>query len=195
MTALAGAEVSFAHAGRLLSGLAGVTISARTIERSAEAIGAAARAEAAAILTRQITVLPRPAPMPGMLYVEADGTVVPMRASETEGRAGKDSDGRAGTREVKLARLFTVPRLDKDGRPVTDRDSSTYVATSPARTPRRAGGSRVPTSRGRALPPSRRPRRRRGLDLDHQDCVEVDTGSWTLHAHIRAYIVQVCVCF
>ena len=133
MTALAGAEVSFARAARLLSGLAGVTISARTIERSAEATGSAARAaagaEAAAILTRQITVLPPPAPMPGMLYVEVDGTGVPMRASETEGRAGKDGDGRAGTREVKLARLFTVSRLDEDGRPVMDRDSSTYVAT------------------------------------------------------------------
>ena len=133
MTALAGAEVSFARAAGLLSGLAGVTISARTIERSAEATGAAARAaadaEATAILARQITVLPPPAPVPGMLYAEVDGTGVPMRASETGGRAGKDGDGRAGTREVKLARLFTVSRLDENGRPVMDRDSSTYVAT------------------------------------------------------------------
>ena len=87
MTALAGAEVSFARAAGLLSGLAGVTISARTIERSAEATGAAARAaadaEATAILARQITVLPPPAPVPGMLYAEVDGTGVPMRASET----------------------------------------------------------------------------------------------------------------
>ena len=52
-----------------------------------------------------------------------------MRASATEGLAGKDGDGRAGTREVKLARLFTVSRLDEDGRPVMDRDSSTYLAT------------------------------------------------------------------
>jgi hypothetical protein len=33
---------------------------------------------------------------------------VPVRASETEGRQGKDGDGKAGTRKVKLARLFTV---------------------------------------------------------------------------------------
>jgi hypothetical protein len=133
MTALAGAEVSFARAAGLLSGLAGVTISARTIERSAEATGAAAQAaagaEAAAILARQITVLPPPAPLPDMLCVEVDGTGVPVRASETEGRAGKDGDARAGTREVKLARLFTVSRLDDDGRPVMDPGSSTYVAT------------------------------------------------------------------
>jgi hypothetical protein len=133
MTALAGAELPFARAAALLAGLAGVTISPRTTERSAEAAGAAARAEAAAeaaaILARQITVLPPPAPVPDMLYVEVDGTGVPMRASETEGRAGKDGDGRAGTREVKLGRLFTVSCLDEDGRPVMDPGSSTYVAT------------------------------------------------------------------
>jgi hypothetical protein len=31
-----------------------------------------------------------------MLYVEVDGTGVPVRASETEGRQGKDGDGRPG---------------------------------------------------------------------------------------------------
>ncbi len=132
MTALAGAEVSFARAAGLLAGLAGVTISPRTVERSAEASGATARAaagaEAAAIVARQITVLPPPAPLPDMLYVETDGTGVPVRPSETEGRQGKSEDGKAGTREVKLARLFTVSRLDDDGRPVMDVGSSTYVA-------------------------------------------------------------------
>ena len=133
MTALAGAEVSFARAAALLSGLAGVTLSARTIERSAEATGAAARtaagAEAAAITARVIVPLPPPAPVPDMLYVEVDGTGVPVRASETAGRAGKGEDGQAGTREVKLARLFTVSGLDERGRPVMDPGSSTYVAT------------------------------------------------------------------
>ena len=133
MIALAGAEVSFARAAGLLSSLAGITVTARTIERSAEASGAAARAaagaEAAAIRARDILPLPPPEPVPDMLYVEADGTGVPVRASETEGRPGKDDDGKAGTREVKLARLFTVSRLDDDGRPVMDPGSSTYVAT------------------------------------------------------------------
>jgi hypothetical protein len=131
MNALAGAEVSFARAGRLLSGLAGLTISPRTIERSAEASGAAARAAtaagASAIRERRIVPMPPPAPLPGMLYVEVDGTGVPVRASQAEGRAGKSEDGTAGTREVKLARLFTVSRLDDDGRPVMDPGSSTYA--------------------------------------------------------------------
>jgi hypothetical protein len=133
MIALAGAEVSFARAAGLLSGLAGITVSAKTIERSAEASGAAARsaaaAEAAAIRARAIVPLPPPEPVPDMLYVETDGTGVPVRASETEGRQGKAEDGKAGTREVKLARLFTVSRLDDDGRPVTDPGSSSYLAT------------------------------------------------------------------
>ncbi|MGH3156249.1 MAG: ISKra4-like element ISDesp4 family transposase, partial [Streptosporangiaceae bacterium] len=60
---------------------------------------------------------------------EVDGTGVPMRASETAGRPGKGEDGQAGTREVKLARLFTVSRLNEHGRPVMDPDSSSYVFT------------------------------------------------------------------
>ncbi len=64
-----------------------------------------------------------------MLYVEVDGTGVPVRASETEGRPGKAEDGKAGTREVKLARLFTVSGLDDNGRPVMDAGSSIYVVT------------------------------------------------------------------
>jgi hypothetical protein len=133
MIALAGAEVSFARAAGLLAALAGIAVSAKTIERSAEASGAAARAaaehEAAAIVARTIVPLPPAEPLPDMLYVETDGTGVPVRASETEGRAGKDGDGQAGTREVKLARLFTVSRLDEEGRPVMDPGSSSYAFT------------------------------------------------------------------
>ncbi len=133
MIALAGAEVSFARAAALLAGLAGISVNAKRVERSAEASGAAARAaasaEAAAIRGRQIRPLPPPEPVPDMLYVEVDGTGVPVRASETEGRQGKDGDGKAGTREVKLARLFTVSGLDARGRPVTDPGSSSYAFT------------------------------------------------------------------
>jgi hypothetical protein len=130
MMALAGSEASFARAAGLITGLAGITISPRTIERSAEATGAAARdaiaQQAPAIRARRIVPLPPAGPLPDMLYVEVDGTGVPVRPSQTEGRAGKDG-ARAGTREVKLARLFTVSRLDAGGRPVMDPGSSTYA--------------------------------------------------------------------
>jgi hypothetical protein len=138
MMALAGAEVSFARAAGLLAALAGITVSPRTIERSAEACGAAARAagqaEAAGLLARVIVPPPPAGPLPDMLYAEVDGTGVPVRPSETEGRPGKGEDARAGTREVKLARLFTVSGLNGDGRPVMDPGSSTYVGTFAGKT-------------------------------------------------------------
>jgi hypothetical protein len=45
------------------------------------------------------------------------------------GRPGKGADGRARTREVKLACLFTQTTLDADGRPVRDPDSTSYLGT------------------------------------------------------------------
>jgi hypothetical protein len=64
-----------------------------------------------------------------MLYLAVDGTGVPMRASETTGRASKGTDGRARTREAKLAALFTQTRTDEHGHPVRDPDSTSYLAT------------------------------------------------------------------
>jgi len=133
MIARAGAEVPFGKAAALIKDLAGVAVSGRTVERSAEASGAAARkaraAEAAVLRARTVRPLPPPEPVPDMLYIEVDGTGVPVRPSETEGRPGKAGDGKAGTREIKLARFFTVSALDDDGNPVMDPGSSTYVAT------------------------------------------------------------------
>jgi hypothetical protein len=124
--------VPFGTAAELVAGLAGITVNAQTVERSAEASGAAARkagaAEGALLRARVLRPLPPPEPVPDMLYVEVDGTGVPVRASETEGRPGKGKDGTAGTREIKLARLFTVSALDDDGNPVMDPGSATYVA-------------------------------------------------------------------
>jgi hypothetical protein len=133
MTARAAAAVPFAKAGGLLAELAGVALTAKRIERSAEADGAAAStaiaAQADAICSRQVVPLPPPAPAPDMLYIAIDGTGVPMTTAETEGRPGKSEDGRAHTREIKLACLFTQTALDGEGRPVRDPGSSTYLAT------------------------------------------------------------------
>jgi hypothetical protein len=64
-----------------------------------------------------------------MLYLTVDGTGVPMTTTETAGRAGKHPDGRARTREVKLACLFTQSGLDDNGRPFRDPNSTSYLAT------------------------------------------------------------------
>ena len=132
MTDLAAADGPFAKASRMLQTMAGVHLTAKRVERAAEASGtaaaAAARDRAAAITARTLVPLP-PAPLPDKLYACIDGTGVPMTARETAGRDGKGADGRARTREIKLAVFFTQDTLDKDGYPVRDRDSSSYIAT------------------------------------------------------------------
>jgi hypothetical protein len=133
MTARAAAVVPFAKAAGLLAELAGIGLTTKRVERSAEATGAtvtaAISAETDAIRSRQVIPLPPPAPRPDMLYIAVDGTGVPMVAAETGGRAGKGEDGKARTREVKLACLFTQATLDDGGRPVRDPGSSSYLAT------------------------------------------------------------------
>ena len=52
-----------------------------------------------------------------------------MTSRETAGRKGKGEDGRARTREVKLAVFFTQDKLDDDGYPVRDRASTSVIAT------------------------------------------------------------------
>lgn len=133
----AAATAPFAQAQCLLGELAGVSLSVKRVERGAETDGtlaaAAQREHARAVLTGQVTPLPAPARSdpdgPDVLYLAVDGTGVPMRATETAGRAGKGPDGRAGTREVKLAACFTQTRLDEQGYPIRDPDSTSYVAT------------------------------------------------------------------
>ena len=66
-----------------------------------------------------------PSPAPTM-YLGLDGTGVPVRPAEVEGRRGKQPDGSAKTREVKLATMWTAEGRDKAGRPVRDRGSVSY---------------------------------------------------------------------
>ena len=70
-----------------------------------------------------------PSPLPDKLYAAIDGTGVPVTSRETAGRQGKGEDGRARTREVKLAVFFTQDKLGGDGYPVRDRASSSVIAT------------------------------------------------------------------
>jgi hypothetical protein len=132
MTDLAAADGPFAKASRMLQAMAGVHLTAKRVERAAEASGAAGAAadrdRAAAITARTLVPLP-PSPLPDKLYACIDGTGVPVTAKETAGRDGKGADGRARTREVKLAVFFTQDKLDDNGHPVRDPGSSSYVAT------------------------------------------------------------------
>ena len=107
----------------------------KRIERSAEADGAAAATRIAAEAHRhraragERAGRPRRPDMPDKLYIAIDCTGVPMVPAAIAGRAGKAPDGRAHTREVKLACLFTQTTIDNDGRPVRDPDSTSYLAS------------------------------------------------------------------
>jgi hypothetical protein len=132
MNDIAAAAVPFARAASLLEDLAGIRLTAKRAERAAEASGtavaAAGRERARLIAARKVVPLP-PSPLPDKLYAVIDGTGVPVTSRETAGREGKGEDGRARTREVKLAVFFTQDRLDKDGYPVRDRESTSVIAT------------------------------------------------------------------
>jgi hypothetical protein len=132
MNDTAAAAGPFAKAARLLGHLAGIRLTVKRVERAAEASGTAKatadRGRAALITARTLVPLP-PSPLPGKLYACIDGTGVPVTAKEAAGRDGKGEDGRARTREVKLAVFFTQDKLDDEGYPIRDPGSSSYLAT------------------------------------------------------------------
>jgi hypothetical protein len=136
MVARAAAAQPFAAAAELLAELAGIRLNPKRIERSAESDGTAAATriatESAAIVSGDLTVAARTQPTsggPDKLYLAIDGTGVPMVAAAVRDRAGKGPDGRARTREVKLAALFTQTALDDQGRPIRDENSTSYVGS------------------------------------------------------------------
>lgn len=75
--------------------------------------------------TRQISG-PRP-PVP-ILNIQADMTGIPMRPEELIDIKGKQPDGSAKTRQIKMGCVFTQS-LDSEGKPQRNPLSSTYVST------------------------------------------------------------------
>lgn len=122
MVGVVGAAVSFVEGAGLLRELAGLEVSARQVERDAERLGAqAARFEC------EDSQPPASAPASTM-YLGQDGTGVPMRPEALRGRVGKQADGSAKTREMKLCTVWTAQTRDRDGRPTRDPGSVSYTA-------------------------------------------------------------------
>ncbi|MGH8335753.1 MAG: ISKra4 family transposase [Gammaproteobacteria bacterium] len=129
MQAMVGQEAPFDHGREQMKVLAGLEVTAKSVERTAEALGAdIAQREQAQI--RQALQLGLPVaggePIP-ILYVQRDGTGIPVVKKETVGRQGKSEGQPAHTREVKLGCVFTQTRWDKEGYPIRDLDSTTYT--------------------------------------------------------------------
>jgi len=123
MIAMVGAMVSFQEGSLLLKELAGVELNAKRVERCAESLGA----EVAADEKQNVAPLD-PTPPPPTFYLSMDGTGIPMRPAELAGRAGKQPDGSAKTREVKVCAIWSAESKDPQGRPVRDEGSISYSA-------------------------------------------------------------------
>ena len=119
MSGSTAALVSFEESSALLHELAGVEVSVSQVQRAAEALGAAIAADECICVERMGEVAPT-------MYLGMDGTGVPMRSSEVAGRAGKQPDGSAKTREAKVVTVWTAESRDEEGQPVRDPGSITY---------------------------------------------------------------------
>ena len=129
--ARAGSRSSFAEAAEDLEVYAHIKIDPTDIERVAEEVGSAIGKwmdhQAEIALESSVPVSSTKATIP-TAYISFDGTGIPMRRGELEGRKGKQSDGSAKTREVKMGCVFTQTTTDDEGFPIRDENSTTYVA-------------------------------------------------------------------
>lgn len=118
-------ETSYQKAQNHLRETGGIDFEARPIQRLVQRVGSDAQ------LWQEREFQPaeaEPCDAP-VMYVSADGTGAPMRKSELVGRAGKQADGTAKTRQVYLGCVFTQHGRDEKGHPIRDWESTTYVSS------------------------------------------------------------------
>ena len=129
MNALVGQAAPFEHGRQQLELLAGLKVTAKSVERVAEAVGAGIAAQERVEIQRAVQldlpiVIGEPIPI---LYVQMDGTGIPVVKKETAGRQGKIDGQPAHTREAKLGCVFTQAGWDEEGFAIRDPDSTTYT--------------------------------------------------------------------
>lgn len=122
MVGAVGAAVSFEEGALLLQELAGITVPTRQVERYAEALG-----EQSAQYEREVVQAPTATCAP-IMYLGQDGTGVPMRQEALQGRRGKQADGSAKTREMKLCVVWSAGPRDACGQPSREAGSVRYTA-------------------------------------------------------------------
>ena len=172
MVGLVGAMVSFAEGHALLHELAGVTVPTTHVERAAEDLGREIAAD-----EQQVVEPPPPTePLAPTLYLGMDGTGVPMRKAELAHRTGKQPDGSAKTREVKLVTVWSAEGRDQDGTPVRVAGSISYSAAieSAAQT----DTDKTPSAFAARV---EREARRRGFDRTARQAVLGDGAKWIWH--------------
>jgi len=111
--------LSFHESSLMIKNLAGLHVGSKQVERAGEALGE----EIGNTEKSEVVEVPSGS---NTIYLGMDGTGCPMRKEETEGRTGKQPDGSAKTREVKLAVVFTADSRDSQGKPTRDGGSVSY---------------------------------------------------------------------
>jgi len=167
MIGAVGARVSFAEGATLLHDLAGLRVPATQVQRTAEALGREMAADECAV----VEAAPPPA---ATMYLGLDGTGLPMRAEVLAGRRGKQPDGTALTREVKLCVVWTAQGRDAQDHAVRDPGSVSYsgaIESAAVGTTRTAGPSPFALRVGREIV-------RRGLDQAPRRVVLGDGADW-----------------
>jgi hypothetical protein len=129
MQALVGLEAPFDHGRQQMKLLAGLDVTTKSVERTAEAIGSGIAQSQQEEIQRAVqldlpVIVGEPIPI---LYTQMDGTGVPVVKKETEGRKGKTDGQPAHTREAKLGCVFTQTTWDNNGFAIRDPDSTTYT--------------------------------------------------------------------
>ena len=166
LVGLAATSVSFAEASEWMGELAGVAVDPKQVERTAEVLGREVAAD------ERERVEPAPAAAPTM-YMGLDGTGVPVRKSEVKGRRGKQPDGSAKTREIKLATTWTAETRTADGLPERDPGSVSYSAAV------ESAASRDTDPQPAAFPQRvHREAQRRGFDTAARQVVIGDGAPW-----------------
>ena len=129
MHALVGQDAPFDQGRKQMKLLAGLEVTTKSVERTAEAIGTdiAQREQGEIDKALQWDLPVRVGDPIPILYVQMDGTGVPVVKKETLGRQGKTEGHPAHTREVKLGCVFTQATWDRNGYPIRDPDSTTYT--------------------------------------------------------------------
>ena len=120
---------SFEQSSATLVEVCGIYVSSKDTERIAEAVGTAIEAENAKQIEDTFSLYDAEVPAVTrilIMYIEFDGTGVPVMKRETSGRKGKQADGTAKTREAKLGCIFTQSGLNEKLEPVRDKNSTTY---------------------------------------------------------------------
>jgi len=129
MQALVGQEAPFDDGREQMKILAGLDVTTKSVERTAEAIGAdiAQREQAEIQKAQQLDLPVIVGKSIRILYVQMDGTGIPVVKKETAGRLGKVEGQPAHTRECKLGCVFTQTKWDEEGYAIRDPDSTTYT--------------------------------------------------------------------